>query len=676
MHQKPGLFRELKRRRVFRAAALYAIVAFIVAQVADLVLPGLLLPDWTFRLIVLLLLLGFPVALVLAWSFDITPDGVRRADRPETSPGSAPDSGGAGPGPGAGRGPGSVETAEPAVRFGSSRAAGLVGLGILIALIGFGGYHFVGAPSRHGDAPAAADARHTIAVLPFTNMAGGQENEYFADGITEDILTNLGLVPDFTVISRTSVMRYKGSNMSIPEIADQLGVRYVLEGSVRRAGDRVRVVVQLIEPGTDTQVWAQTLDRRIEDIFALQSEIAHSVVDALRVQLAGGVGERIRRAPTEDIAAYELFLHGREAYYQYSAPAMERAIDLFRQAIEQDPQFALAHAWLGSAYAVSVFNYGADPDLVEAAVESARRAIALQPDLGDAHRALGTAMAVGGRFAEAIPALERAVELNPNDFAAVANLGLTYALRGKWDLAIDAARRSIQHDPVRSYLAYGNLATFYRQLGLLDRTLDAANRALTLRPNDRIGRMNLAWVDLFRGRTTEAVTRVEAVAGDYADPTTLGDVAFFLLLADEEEGARVLFERLHAAVPDALPVNGHAPAVTLAHLLFRRSEPGDAERARQLLAESERLTRLAIEAGNGGAALPYSLAGVSALLGRTEEALDHLEQAVERGWNAPWVTARDPVLASLRNEPRFLATVDRMRERTDVMRARVEREGW
>jgi TolB-like protein/Tfp pilus assembly protein PilF len=676
MAEKPSLLEELKRRRVFRAAGVYGVVAFVVAQAAELLFPALLLPEWTVRFLVALLLLGFPVALVLAWSFDLTPEGVRRTPGPEPHRAGDAEPPEDGTSAGAADRAATAEATRANLPFWSPHSAGLVGVGMVIALVAFGGYHFIGQPSSPGDSPAAgapSEAGHSIAVLPFTTMAGGEENEFFADGLTEDILTNLGLVPDFTVISRTSVMRYKGSDKSIPEIARELGVRYVLEGSMRRAGDQVRVVIQLIEPGTDTQIWARTMDRRVEDVFALQSEIAHAVVDALRVELGRSVGDRIRRAPTEDIAAYELFLHGRDFYYQYTRPAMERAIDMFQDAVERDSTFALAHAWLGAARAVCVFNYACDPSLLESAVASARRAVELQPDLGDGHRALGTAHAVSGRLDDAVPSLERAIELNPNDFSAIGNLGLVHSLRGDLDRSIEVTRRSIERDPVRSYIAYGNLASSFRVLGMYDRARASATHALALRMEDPNAGINLALTDLMEGRTAEAVARMEQLAGEHADPSVLGSAGYFFAVLGNLARARELLERAHAQAPDAGPTGGHAPAVVLAYLL---QHAGEVDRAAAILAESERTTRQDVDRGHQVPTLHYSLAGIAAIRGWTGEALDHLERAVDRGYNEPDYARNDPIFEGLRDEPRFRAAIERMEERNRAQRQRVEQAGW
>ena len=670
MQGQQGLFQELKRRRVIRTAVVYAIVAFVVAQVAELLLPALLLPEWAFRMVVALLILGFPLAVGLAWSFDLTSEGVRRtgADGGTPGPTTEPES--------ADHGSGADPTSAPPVARRPARLAALAGGGVVVIALGFLGYQLLSDSSEtvEGGVPTSApESGYSIAVLPLTNLAGGEENEYFADGVTEDLLTNLGLVPEFAVISRSSAMRYKGSERSIQEIAEELGVRYVLEGSLRRDGDRVRIVIQLVEPATDRQMWAQTLDRGTEDVFAVQSEVAQAVVDALRIELTGGLEERMGRAPTDDFQAYELFLQGRDAYYQYTPEDMERAIERFRQAVERDPDFALAHAWLGAAHAVSVFNYRADPGRFTEAERSARRAIELQPDLGDGHRALGTTLAVSGRYDEAIPALERAIELNPHDFPAIGNLGLLYALLGDWDRAIELVLISIRRDPTRSYIDHANLAGYSLRLGLFDQAREAIEQSLALAHDNRTAMSVHVLVELYTRQTAEAVELATHLSRPEADAAALDAAGHAFAVLGDESRAREALERLHDLAPDILPRQTHAPSVILAHLL---SEAGETGRAEALLRESERQTREAMEQGDGNPALHFSLAGAATIRGERVRALELLERAVEMGWNDPIGTRIDPVLAPLHGDPRFEAAIESMEARVEAMRARVREESF
>jgi tetratricopeptide (TPR) repeat protein len=341
--------------------------------------------------------------------------------------------------------------------------------------------------------------------------------------------------------------------------------------------------------------------------------------------------------------------------------------------VARDPAFALAHAWLGAANVVCVFNYYCDRDLLESGLAAARRAVELQPDLGDAQRALGTGLVIAGRLDEGIPALERAVELNPNDFAAIGNLGLAYSLRGDWDRAIQITRRSIERDPVRSYIAYANLAGYYRFLEMYDRARAEAKQALALRLDFPTALSNLAITDLLDGRTAEALALTERMTTERADPSALSAAAAIFALAGEDERARSLLARVHAAAPEAPPTDGSAPAVLLAHLLVK---VGERERAAELLAHSERVTQEQVDQGNRMPELFYNLAGIATVRDQREEALRYLERAVEAGWNSPAVARRDPALAPLRQEPRFQAAVQRMDERVRAQRLRVERAGW
>jgi TolB-like protein/Tfp pilus assembly protein PilF len=660
--------RDLKRRHVFRTAAVYAVVAFMVAQAADLLMPGLLLPEWTYRLVVFLLVLGFPVAIVLSWAYDITPAGVRRAGDAEAAPGPLATS------PAPATAPAPDVTSTPDVGPARGRAVGWAGVGILIGLVGFGGYAYLGPGSGRSSFPAepAGAVRHVIAVLPFTNLAGGEENEYFADGITEDLLMNLGLVPEFAVISRTSVMRYKGTDKSIPEIAAELGAGYVLEGSLRRMGEQVRVVVQLIEPGTDTPVWASSLNRRIDDVFAIQAEIATAVVDALKIELAGGVSERIERAPTTDPVAYDLFLRAREEMRRGTAAAVEAGMDLHRQAIEQDPDFALGHAALGAAYALHYFNYGVDRSLLQAAFESARRALALQPDLADGHRALGTAFLSSGRFAEAIPALETAIELNPSDASAMNNLGLAYGMTGAWDRALAVARRALPHDPAQDHVVRTNMGNYYRIMGMYDRARVEVDRSYQSRPDYWVTPYALAWLDVVGGRPEAAVDPLIDLAAAQPHPRILAGIAWVLLLAGAEAEATPLLEQVMDVAPDMPGRFNPDPSVLFAYVV---RQAGDTDRALQILDAAERRVREIMAAGDATPSYPYSLAAAAVIRGDQDAALDWLETAVERGWTQPATTRRDPVLVPLRSEPRFAAALATMDARVAAMRERVELEG-
>jgi adenylate cyclase len=636
---------ELRRRRVYRVAGVYLVLAWGLLQLGDVVIEPLLLPDWTMTLVIVLLALGFPVAVILAWAYDITPDGVRRAEpAPRTI---------------------SAEMARPS-RL-ASRSAGLVGVGILIGIVGVGWYaYFDDEPAR--PPIAEASALRAIAVLPFANTSGDADNDFFADGVTDDILTHLAVVPAFSVISRTTAMRYKGSEKSAPEIAGELGVAYVLEGTVRRAGERVRITARLVDGRTDQHIWAETYDRQLRDIFEVQTDIARSIADALEAELSTGVAARIERRPTESLEAYDLFLRGRDNYYRYDREGTERAIESFRAALELDPEFTLATAWLSRAYAIYGFNHGGGSPFGDSARAIGRRAVAAQPDLPDAHTALGTALATSGRYDEAVPALERAAELNPNDWASIANLGLVYSIVGRQDEAIRLTRRSLERDPARSFLAYGNLGSYYAQLLLMDEARVALARSLELNPAFLQSTFWIGFIDWYEGRFEDARAAAEHIDAA-GEPRWLLDGGFLFVLLGDLPRARSALERAYAALPGAS--GSYLLGVPYAFSLQRT---GDEELASRIMAETEDHIRARMAGGDESRNLAYSLAGIEAMRGNHEAALDWLEDAVDRGWRVV-AMSRDPILASLHSSERYHAIVQRAQAELAVMAARVRSEG-
>jgi adenylate cyclase len=640
--------RELRRRRVYRVAVVYVVVGWGMLQLGNVVVEPLRLPEWTMSMIIVLLALGFPVAMILAWAFEITPEGVRRTE-PITT---------AGPPPAA-----SVESAR-------GRAA-YTGLGILIGIVAIGAYAYMQDGPAPGDGDdAEPDAVRSLAVLPFANASPAAEDEIFADGMTDDILTQLAVVPDFSVISRTTTMRYRGSDLSVRDIAAELDVQYVLEGSVRRVDDQVRITAQLVDGRTDQNLWAETYDRRLRDIFRVQTDIAQAIVDALEARLSSGVAARMERAPTEDMEAYDLFLLGRQNFYNYTLAGTERAIEALRSALERDPEFSLARAWLGRAYVSYAYNYGAGEAWADSAVAMARQAVAEQPDLPDAHTALGTALITHGRFSEGEAALERAIELNPNDWAAMANLGLAYGVRGRQDEAIRLTRQSLRRDPARSFVSYSNMAGYLAQLGLWDRAEEVIQRSLQLRPDYAHANHVLAAVHLHHGRHAEALAIADRLAQDPSPrPAMFGGQ--LLVQVGEVERARDVLARVYERNPGA--VSDHLAGVLYGYTL---DHAGMTEQARAILADTEVYARTRIEGGDQTPNLHYALAAIHALRGESDAAFHWLDEAIRAGWNGAKLTVDDPILDNIRGDPRFPAALEHLEEDISPMRARVEREGF
>src|SRR6266498_3084854 len=349
-----GFFEEVKRRKVYRVAAAYIIAAGGIIQLASAAFPAWELPNWSLRLVIVLLLAGFPIALILAWAFDVTPQGIRATP----------------------------SVAAPRTHR-RRNVIMLVVTGVIVSAIA--GFFLL---------PRISSARKidkSIAVLPFENLSDEKENAYFADGIQDDVLTNLSKIGDLKVISRTSVMPYRGKGSNVREIGKALGVGAILEGSVRRMGNRVRVNVQLINADTDEHMWAEDYDRDLTDVFAIQTDLAQQIVRELQAKLSPMEKAQIERRPTENGEAYLAFMQGHEMFYRPDKfrSNTETAEQLFEKATKLDPNFAGAFAALARVHEWSYRDFDPTPARKEKARAAAVEALRLQPTLAEAHLAMG-----------------------------------------------------------------------------------------------------------------------------------------------------------------------------------------------------------------------------------------------------------------------------------------------
>jgi TolB-like protein/Flp pilus assembly protein TadD len=507
------LFAELKRRQVFKIVAVYGAVAFAVMQAADIAFPRLGLPDWTVTFVVALSVIGFPIAAVLAWALELTPEGVKVTDAATSDELEA-------------------LVAEPAGRRWPAGILALVGIALLVV----GGWWVF----RDGEDPGTdiTAPERSIAVLPFANMSDEPANEYFSDGITDDIIIHLSKIADLKVISRTSSMRYKESDKDLRQIAAELGVATILEGGVQRSGDRVRINARLVDAARDEDLWAEQYNRELTDVFEIQTDVALDIAGALQARLSPDERGRVERTPTEDLEAYNLYLQGRHFWNRRTAEGLRTAIGYFERAIERDS--AYAPAWVGLADAYSIlanWGYLSPSEALEEAKPAAQRALEIDETLGDAHIALakilenlefdlqaarveyrrGLALSPGyatghqwygallvtlGRHDESIAALERAVELDP--LSLIINMSLGAALRaaGEHDRSVRQLQETLQLDPNFTG-AYQEIGCTYEEMGALEDAVGAYQRALEL-SDERIGVAELGHIYGVMGRTDEA----------------------------------------------------------------------------------------------------------------------------------------------------------------------------
>ena len=471
------MFAELKRRRVFRVMAVYGAVAFVVLQVADILQDGLRLPESFLPFITATALLGFPVAIALAWAFDLTPEGMQRTG--EATPGELTE----------------IISAPISKRW----PAGLLALVGVVALVA--GAWYVGrqsASSASSEDPAvstpaqAAGARadsasgvapdpapESIAVLPFVNMSSDPEQEYFSDGISEELLNLLAQIPELQVTSRSSAFSFKDKDLEIPEIARRLNVAHVLEGSVRKSGDQVRITAQLIDARTDKHLWSDTWDRTLDDIFAVQDEIAADVAEQLQVELLGAA-PAVRAVDPE---AYALFLQARQLAYHFTEEGLDRSNELYRAALEIDPEYAAAWAGLSTNYGNQA-AYGLSPleESYRMGREAANRALEIDPDFAPALAGLGAIeMWYDLDFGAATTHYSRALALDPTDPEILLGAALLTEVLGRGTEAIDVYEYLIPLDPVNPNL-HAALAFAYWNDGRPEEALESNNTTLSLSP--------------------------------------------------------------------------------------------------------------------------------------------------------------------------------------------------
>jgi TolB-like protein/Flp pilus assembly protein TadD len=659
-----GFFKELQRRKVYRVAAAYIIAAGFIIQIGSAVFPAWELPNWTLRLVVVLLLAGFPIALILAWAYDVTPQGIRATPTTAT--------------PGAHR---------------RRNLIMLIATGVVVsAAAGF--FLLPRASARKID--------KSIAVLPFQNLSDEKENAYFADGMQDDILTNLSKIGDLKVISRTSVMSYRNNvTRNVREIGKALGVATLLEGSVRRVGNRVRVNVQLINADTDEHIWAEDYDRDLTDVFAIQTDLAQKIVSTLRAKLSPNEKARLDRRPTLNPDAYLLFV---QAHDYANRPDLFRDISskaeqLFEQATKIDPNFAAAFAGLSMVESWAYHSFDPLPARRDKARAAANEALRLQPDLPEAHLALGFSYYYGDRdYERALAEFEIAKRDLPNEAKAYMAIGAIQRRQGKWKESNANFEKSVALDPkdpeILLNLAFSYMATrdFEAADKTFDRGIEAAPQAFACRALK--GELAIRWKGDFS--VAEKELALVPLGVDPDGLVTLGRVGVLTLQRKFSEALRVVQQFREETLPgySTAPspkafvegtlytqlgdkVNAHSAfesARVVAERLVRES-PEDAARHAMLgqilaglgqkeaaIAEGKRAVELRPESRDAfdGPDVTAALAQIYAWTGERDQAfslLDHL-LATPSGITVP-ILKLDPVWDPLRKDPRFQALIDK-----------------
>ena len=480
-----NFFAELKRRNVYKVAVAYAVVGWLLVQVATQVFPFFEIPNWGVRLIVLAIVIGFPIALVIAWAFESTPQGVKR-----------------------------TEAADAAGQHSRGKAwiyVVVVGAALSIGLFFLGRYTM-----RTTIAPSSGPPAKSIAVLPFDNLSDEKANAYFAEGIQDEILTRLSKIAALKVISRTSTQKYKSAPDNLREVGKQLGVANLLEGSVQKVANAVHVNVQLIRAATDEHLWAESYDRELQNIFGVEGEVAGKIAEALNAKLTGAEEKALADKPTTNLAAYDAYLHGRSIEAtRFDIPSEQQAAADYATAVQLDPAFALAWSHLARVRSFLYFNaIERDVNSPAAIKEAADRAFALQPELGEAWIAQGSyRYLVLHDFPRALQTFEEAVKRLPNSADAFGEMAFVERRMGRWDAAEAHFQKALQLDPRNLQLLIFTGET----LGYLRRFAEAkvlVDRALQIVPNAPRALLAKAVLLQAEGRLDDAAKQVRLIPPD------------------------------------------------------------------------------------------------------------------------------------------------------------------
>jgi len=587
-----NFFAELKRRNVYKVAVAYAVVGWLLIQIATQVFPFLEIPNWVVRLVIALVAIGFPIALIIAWAFELTPQGIKRAEDIDPRDSRS----------------GQVLPAGSGSKNRTWIYVAVIGAALSVGLFFIGRYT---APRtswterEHPPTVAASPAQKSIAVLPLLNESGDPQDEYFSDGLSEELIAALAQIRELKVIGRSSSFRFKDRKEESKTIGEKLGVSTLLEGTVRKQGERVRIVAELINAADGIELWTRTFDRELKDIFAVQQEIAKAVADSLKVTLLGAETTSVPEAATKSVEAHNAYLQGHFYFQRRNLEDYRKAVVYFDQATQIDPYYAIAYAERSEAWS-QIGDLSQDKSAWPKARSDAEKAVALAPALSEAHAALGwVRFFVEWKFAEGLSELQRAKEISPANPTANDLLARVIVYLGKLDEAEQQARQAVELDPL-SYPPQNNLARVLFIRGKLDEADAAARKAAELQPAAASSHRFQVLVAVQRGDGETALREAQLEP----DP---GYRRFVLALAHHVRGDR--------AAADA----------ALADLI-----------------------------ANGRDQLAYQIAQVYAVRGEKDKAFEWLQISFDTHDTGTLGLLIDPLLHGLRDDPRYKALVAKM----------------
>jgi adenylate cyclase len=542
-----NFFAELKRRNVYKVAVAYAIVGWLLVQVATQVFPFLEIPNWVVRLVIALVAIGFPIALVIAWAFELTPEGIKRTEDIDLA----------------------VSARQP--RKHAWIVVVVVGAALSVGLF------FIGRYTARDSASASELSAKSIAVLPFVNMSADKNDEYLSDGVSEELIAALSKINGLQVKARTSSFAFKGKNEDIQKIGELLHASHLLEGSVAKAGNKLRITAQLIQASDGNHEWSDTYDRDMQDIFAVRSEVAQKVAETLKVRLLGEEKRKIDKKPTENLEAYDAYLKGRYFFNRPSDQNLSKAISQFEDAVRLDPNFAAAYSGLSDAYLWAAFNEG----IITAAAgkpkvrSSAEKSLQLNEASAEPHTSLANYLSwYEHDWAASEREFRRAIALDPNYAFAHDQFALTLTCQGRLAESETEGRRAAQLDPLNPAIAIDNTLWLTAQ-GEFQQAKEEAKRGAKLDPEFFFPQLQFGWIDIQAGNAKAAIPALQKAVAMESPPFVIAWLGYAYGAAGDRNAALATIEQLKKK-----SVNGYVPQFNLAMIHLGL---GDRDRALDLL---------------------------------------------------------------------------------------------
>jgi TolB-like protein/Flp pilus assembly protein TadD len=638
-----SLWSELKRRNVFRAGFAYLFCALLLRQMAIIVSSRAGLSDKLAIFLDWFLLGGFPIALLLAWFFEASPKGFIRTT--------------------------SAQSVKNPYRPGRKKPfTGNVTILMLCLLVisQFAYFYF----TRNNSSGNWANFKESIAVLPFDNRSEEQDDEYFADGLTDEIIEHLSILGELHVINRQSIQEYRGDDLSYKKIASELNVANILTGSVRRSGGIVKISARLIECSTNKFLWGETFQRNSRDLMSIQSEIARSIASVLNIRINQLEKDKLDRMPTRNPTSYDYYLKGRTLYYQYQSKSNDQAIEHYKMAVALDPDYALAWAGLGDAYSQMHDRFGKDISWIDSSIAAGKKAIHLDSTISEGFKALANAYNYAGRYDTAFILLKKAVRLNSNNAQAIGNLGTSYFLRGDLPEALEWEKKAAGLNP-KNAIPFQITGWIYQLLGDLPNAENWLKKSLELNATSYWDTYELlAYCYVSQGKKQDALKLVNTLMQKIHPDSRAYEVAGLMThFAGDKTRAQFYFqqsiEQNQGYVNDANTVS----PIGLGQILLEQGKDVEAD---VYLSHSLELNLKEIKNGSQDKDPPFRIASIYAIRGQREQAIEWLRKAINANWIDYNQLQYGPWFAKYRNDPEVKTQIKILAGKTEEMRKKAE----